>query len=82
MLKSMRTLAAAALVAAGIVSTVGVASAMPLAGGLTLGNAAPSSIESLQWRGRGWGWGGPAAGFSGALLGDALLAPRYYAPDL
>jgi hypothetical protein len=81
MLKSMRTLAATALVAAGIVSTAGAASAMPLAGGLALGNAAPSSVESVQWRGRGWGWGAPAAGFAaGALLGGALLAPRYYAP--
>jgi hypothetical protein len=85
MLRSTRTLAATACVAAGLVATAGGASAVPLAGGLALGNAAPSSVESVQWRGRGrgrgWGWGGPAAGFAaGALLGGALLGPRYYAP--
>jgi hypothetical protein len=80
---SIRSLAAAALVAAGVASFAVAASAMPLAGGLALENATPSNVESVQWRGRGrgWGWGGPAAGFAaGALLGGALLAPRYYAP--
>jgi hypothetical protein len=50
MLKSMRTLAATAFVAAGLVSTAGVASAVPLAGGLALDHAARSSVETVQWR--------------------------------
>jgi hypothetical protein len=79
MSKSMRTLAATALVAAGIAACTGVASAMPIADGLALKNAAPLTVEPVQWRRRGWG--GPVAGFAaGAILGGALLAPRYYAP--
>jgi hypothetical protein len=87
MSKSMRTLAAAAFVAAGSVSFAGTASALPVADGLALKQAAPMNVESVQWRGRGWGgrgwggrgWGGAGAGFvAGALLGGALLGPRYY----
>jgi hypothetical protein len=81
MSKSMRNLAATAFMAAGIASCAGVAAAMPVADGLALKNAAPMTVESVQWRGRGRGWGGPIAGFAaGAILGGALLAPRYYAP--
>jgi hypothetical protein len=83
MSRCMLSLAATAFVAAGVASFAGPASALPLAGGLAVENAAPSNVEPVQWRGRGrgWGWGGPAAGFAaGALLGGALLAPRYYAP--
>jgi hypothetical protein len=87
MSKSMRALAATAIVAAGIASCAGAASAMPFADGiaiknltinnLALKNAAPAPVESVRW-GHGWGWGGGFA--AGALLGGALLAPRYYAP--
>jgi hypothetical protein len=88
MLKSMRTLAATAFVAAGMVATAGAASAMPLAGGLALHNAAPSTVETVRFVGRGFGgrgfggrgFGGGAGFVAGALLGGALLAPRYYAP--
>jgi BA14K-like protein len=93
MSKSRLTLAATAVVAAGIVAFAGAASAMPLAGGLALKQAAPVNVESVQWRGRGggWGggwrgggwrgrgWGGAGAGFvAGALLGGALVGPGYY----
>ena len=70
---------AAALVAAGVGAFASAASAMPVAGGLALKNAAPMNVEAVQWRGRGRGWGGAGAGFvAGALLGGALLGPRYY----
>jgi hypothetical protein len=81
MSKFMRTLAATALVAAGVVSFTGAASALPVAAGLAPLNAALLNVESVRWEGRGRGWGGAGAGFvAGALLGGALLAPRYYAP--
>jgi BA14K-like protein len=77
MSRFMRTFAATALVAATVVSLAGTASALPVAAGLALENAAPSNVEQVRWGGRGWG--GAGAGFvAGALLGGALLAPRYY----
>src|SRR5258708_1548793 len=45
MSKSMRYLAATALVAAGIAASAGVASAMPIAGGLALANCASLPVE-------------------------------------
>jgi hypothetical protein len=77
MLKSMPTLATV-LVTASLLSCAGAASAMPFADGLALENAAPSSVESVRWGGRGWGLG--AGLVAGAIVGGALLAPRYYAP--
>jgi hypothetical protein len=82
MWKSMRmraatVVAATALAAAGIVSLAGAASALPGTGGLALKNAAPSSVESVRWGGRGYG---PGAFVAGAILGGALLAPRFYGP--
>jgi|SRR5579863_1901908 len=75
---SVRTFAAAALLAAGAASFVGTATALPLAGGFALKSAAPSAVETVQWR-RGWRGFGP--GFiGGALLGGALFGPRYYGP--
>jgi len=79
MSRSLRMLAATAFVAASVVSFAGSASAVPLAGGLALEHAAPLSVESVRWGGRGWGWGG-AGLVAGAIVGGALLAPRYYAP--
>jgi hypothetical protein len=76
MLKSMRTLAATAVVAASVVSLAGGASALPAAG-LALRSAAPSNVETVRWGGRGFG---PGAFVAGAILGGALLAPRYYGP--
>src|SRR5262245_42481645 len=64
--------------AAAVIAVVGVAvpaSAAPIGGGLALKNAAPAVTETVQWRGRGYGWHGgggywrggrywgPAAGF-------------------
>ena len=77
MWRSTRWLAATAVAAAGIVSLAGAASALPGAGGLALKNAAPSSVESVRWGGRGFG---PGAFVAGAILGGALLAPRFYGP--
>jgi hypothetical protein len=89
----LRKCIAMALVATSIASLAGAAAAMPFAGAAALGNAAPSSVETVRWGGGGWGghgwggrgWGGrgwgAGAGFAaGALLGGALLGPRYYAP--
>jgi hypothetical protein len=84
---SLRSLAAAALLAAGVASFAGAATALPLANGLALKSAAPSVVETVQWR-RGWGggwrggWRGVGPGFvAGALLGGALVgAPYYYGP--
>ena len=88
---SMRTTAAAALLAAGVASLASGASAMPIADALALKNAAPANVETVQWRGgwrgggwrgggwRGGGWGGPGAGFvAGAIIGGALAGPGYY----
>jgi BA14K-like protein len=84
MLNSVRTLAATAMLAAGIASLASGASAMPIAHGLALQNAAPANVETVQWRGRGWGgrgWGGAGAGFvAGAIIGGAIAAPYYYGP--
>jgi hypothetical protein len=77
MWRSTRWLAATAVAAAGIVSLAGAASALPGTGGLALKNAAPSSVESVRWGGRGFG---PGAFVAGAILGGALLAPRFYGP--
>jgi len=65
----------AALLAASIVSSASVASAMPFAGALAIRNAAPADVESVRW---GWGWGAGAGFVAGALLGGALVGPRYY----
>jgi hypothetical protein len=77
MSKSLASLAATAVVAS-LVSFAGSASAMPIAAGLALGNGAPSNLETVRWGGRGWGWGAGIA--AGAIVGGALLAPRYYGP--
>jgi hypothetical protein len=74
---SMRRLAPTAVVAAGILSLAGAASALPGAGGLALKNTVPSNVESVRWGGRGFG---PGAFVAGAILGGALLAPRFYGP--
>ena len=64
-----------------------VASAMPVAGALAIKNAAPTNIETAQWRGRGYGggyygrgagWGVGAGLLGGAIIGGILAAPYYY----
>jgi hypothetical protein len=76
MSRSMRVLAVTAVVAAGVVSLAGGASALPAAG-VALGSTAPSNVETVRWGGRGFG---PGAFVAGAILGGALLAPRFYGP--
>jgi hypothetical protein len=53
------------------------APAMPIADALAIKNAAPAAVETVQWRGFGWGLG---AGFvAGAVIGGAI-ANSYYGP--
>jgi BA14K-like protein len=73
---SVRTLAAALTLAAGMACLAGSATALPLASGLALKNAAPTAVETVRWRGRGFFPGF----FAGAVLGGALAAPYYYGP--
>jgi BA14K-like protein len=79
---SLRTLAASTLLVASMTAFAGTASAAPVVDRLAIKNASPSTIEFVQWRGGGWGWGAPVAGalVAGALLGGALAAPYYYGP--
>jgi BA14K-like protein len=84
MTNTSRILAAALLCAVSIPSLASVASAMPIADGMALRNAAPAAVETVQWRrgwrggGGGWGWRGAGAGFvAGAIIGGALAAPYY-----
>ena len=74
----LSTLAAAALFAMSIMPFTNNASAMPLADGIAIKNAAPTNIETVRWRGRrGWGPGIGAAIVGGAILGGILAAPYY-----
>lgn len=61
---------------------VSVASAMPIVDALAIKNAAPTSIETVQFRRRGFG---PGVGFGvgvlgGAIIGGMLANPYYYGP--
>jgi len=86
MLNLLRKLVLAASLGAGIASFVSVASALPVLDALAIKNAAPPTLEEIQWRGRwgwGWGWGAPVAAgvVAGAVVGSALAAPYYgYGP--
>jgi hypothetical protein len=81
MSNSLRAFAASALLVASMTGCIGAASAAPAFDRLAINNASPTTIESVQWR--GWGWGAPVAGgiVAGALLGSALAAPYYYGQD-
>ena len=74
---SLRRLTAV-VVAAAIASSASVATAMPFVDGPAIKNAAPASIESVRWGHGGWGWGVGAGLAAGAIIGGALVAPRYY----
>ncbi len=85
MTNRLPSLAAAALFAMSIAPFANVASAMPVADALAIKNTVPTNIETVYWRGRGWGWGGRGWGWGvgaglvgGALVAGALTAPYYY----
>jgi len=80
---SLRILAISALFVSGV--TISTASAAPIGEPLAIIKAVPSVTQSVQWRGRGWGWGAPVAGglIAGAIIGGALAdpyGPGYYGP--
>jgi len=81
MLNPMRKLALAASLGAGIASFATVASALPVFDALAIRNAAPPTVEEVQWR-WGWGWGAPVAAGVVRRRGGrqcarcALLRPR------
>ncbi len=77
MLGSARKFVATATCVATISTFASFASAAPVVDALSLKNAVPSQVESVQWR-RGWGWRGAGLGFvAGAVIGSALAAPYY-----
>jgi hypothetical protein len=79
------------LYAVTVASFANVASATPIADALAIKNAAPTVVETMQWRGRGGGWGRRGGGWGGggfgwgigagllggAIIGGALAAPYY-----
>ena len=89
MSNTITKLMAAALVAVVVPSFASAAAAAPAGGALAIKNAATSNIETVQWRGRGWGWGGRGWGWgfggglaAGAIIGGAIAnsQPRYVEP--
>ena len=81
------TILAATLIAIGMTAHARLASATPVGDAFAIKNAAPSSVETVRWRGGGhrggWrgggGWGYFGGGVvAGALLGGLLAAPYYY----
>ncbi len=85
MTKRLLTLAAAALFAMSIAPVANIASAAPVPNALAIKNAAPTNIETVRWRGRGYrgrGWygggAGVAAGVLGGLIVGGILAAPYY----
>jgi BA14K-like protein len=86
------TLAVAALLAMSIAPFANVASATPVADALAIKNAASTNVETVQWRGRGYGRGyygrgyygrgyyGPGWGVGAGLLGGAIVGGMLAAP--
>jgi hypothetical protein len=75
------TFLAGAVIALTVPSMAGSSTAGPLAGSAVLKDAAPASVEAVQYRQRRAGrWIGPAAaGFAaGAFIGGALASRPYY----
>jgi hypothetical protein len=70
----MRTLAATLFCGASFALLANGVSAAPVVDALAINNAVPGQVEAVRWGGRGWGWGGFAAG---AIIGGALAAPYY-----
>jgi hypothetical protein len=67
---------AATVVFAAAISLAKGASAMPIADALAIRSAVPVGVETVQWR--GWGWGLGAGFLAGAVVGSALARPYYY----
>jgi hypothetical protein len=80
MTNRLLTLATAALFAMSIAPGANIASAAPVPNALAIKNAAPTNIETVRWRGRGWHGGGAglAAGVLGGLIIGGMLAAPYY----
>jgi hypothetical protein len=83
-----RNVLATLLVAASFASVGGGSYAGPLSASISLRDAIPQTVETVQWRGGGWrggwgggwrgGWGGVGLGLAtGAIIGGALAAPYY-----
>ena len=87
MSKTVTSLLASGLLAAGLVAFVGSASSAPVVNPQALKSAAQenSNVESVRWYGRRGGYGGYGRGWgyagfaAGALVGGAF-ASRYYYP--
>jgi hypothetical protein len=76
MSKSLRCTLIATLIAGGIWSMAGVAAAAPVADALAIRSTVPTAVDTVQWR--GWGWGLGTGLIAGAIVGSALTAPYYY----
>jgi hypothetical protein len=81
-----RTLLATVMLAGTLSLMAGRSDAAPLSSSLSLRDAVPQNVETVQWRGRGgWGGRGWGGGFGGiglglagaAIVGGALAAPYY-----
>jgi hypothetical protein len=83
-----RNVLATLLVAASFASVGGGSYAGPLSASISLRDATPQTVETVQWRGGGWrggwgggwrgGWGGVGLGLAaGAIIGGGLAAPYY-----
>jgi BA14K-like protein len=67
-------LLAVAGLAASAMSFASPAGAAPIAAPSSLQNAGTSSVESVRWRGRGWGWAPGVV--AGAIIGGAIAATQ------
>src|SRR5438552_1130910 len=80
MVRTILKLVAPMLVVGGLMASA--ATAAPMSNTLALKNAVDSQVDSVRWRGgwggRGFGWGGVAAG---AIIGGALASRYYYGPS-
>src|ERR1700744_3336178 len=83
---SLRIVGLFSMMATSLPGFTGAVSAGPLAGPVAIAKAAPSVIQTVQWRGGGWGWGAPVVGglIAGAIVGGAIAnapyGPGYYGP--
>ena len=80
-MKVMPAIVASAALAASVSSFSSAALAVPMANAAAIRSVPATTVEPIQWRGRGWrgrGWGPGAGFFAGALLGGALAAPYAY----